>query len=281
MKLQTMQRHAERIDRAVQLLAERLRHDAAPSLDELAEAAALSSFHFHRVFRLMTGETVNEAVRRIRLARGTAALGEASVTVAAGEAAYATSQAFARSMRAFAGMSAREVARHPDAAALFAAPTRSPLSIELVSLDPLQVIAIRNIGDHAQLDALFGRLFEIAGGPEAVEGIYGLYLGDPRFDPPESCAFEGALRLAATPAVLGEARAATIGGGRYLRLRHQGDYDAIPLALDELTLAALADHGIELRDAPPLVHYLDDPEETPVEALRSDVHLPVAPRTGA
>ena len=39
------------------------------SLDALADVAAFSRFHWHRVFHGMTGETLADAVRRIRLHR--------------------------------------------------------------------------------------------------------------------------------------------------------------------------------------------------------------------
>ncbi|MEM9127216.1 MAG: AraC family transcriptional regulator, partial [Pseudomonadota bacterium] len=39
------------------------------SLDALADVAAMSRFHWHRVFRALTGETCAQAVRRIRLHR--------------------------------------------------------------------------------------------------------------------------------------------------------------------------------------------------------------------
>src|SRR5690554_1615145 len=48
------QRNAERIARACRLIEAA---DDLPSLDELAQAAGLSRFHFHRVFKSVTGLT--------------------------------------------------------------------------------------------------------------------------------------------------------------------------------------------------------------------------------
>jgi AraC family transcriptional regulator len=58
----------QRIGRAVDLLERQVRNGEPPSAAELAEAAAMSLYHFHRIFRLMTGETANEASTRVRLA---------------------------------------------------------------------------------------------------------------------------------------------------------------------------------------------------------------------
>ena len=44
----------------------------APSLEELAEAAAFSPFHFHRIYRELTGETPAETLARERLSRAAA-----------------------------------------------------------------------------------------------------------------------------------------------------------------------------------------------------------------
>ena len=277
MKTPILIEHARRIDRALALLAERLEEGEAPSLEALAEAAAMSKYHFHRVFRLMTGETVNEATRRLRLARGVATARSATVTDGAGEAAYATSQAFARAMRACTGLSVTEAVQRADLDRLLAPPRGgAPLAVELVSLAPIRVAAIRNRGDYSDLDQAFGRLFELVRGPEFVTGIYGLYHSDSASVAPEDCLFDAAVSLADGAAVPAEAEDKVLGGGHFLKLRHLGNYDAIAEALDALTLHALVDERLRLKDSPPLAHYLDDPEEVAEAELRADLFLAVA-----
>lgn len=41
--------------------------DEELSLQTLASLATFSPFHFHRIFKALTGETVNDFVRRVRL----------------------------------------------------------------------------------------------------------------------------------------------------------------------------------------------------------------------
>jgi len=52
---------------AARLLERRL--DSPPAVDELARAAGLSVFHFHRAFRSVVGETVSQHSLRVRLER--------------------------------------------------------------------------------------------------------------------------------------------------------------------------------------------------------------------
>jgi AraC family transcriptional regulator len=82
------------------------------NLDRLAEVACFSKFHFHRIFKAILGETVNEYVQRIRLER---ALGQLilnkykSITEIALDCGFSSSQNFARSFKALYGVTPSRV----------------------------------------------------------------------------------------------------------------------------------------------------------------------------
>lgn len=282
----TFDSHVSRISRAVALMAQRLREDKTPTLDELADAAAMSKFHFHRVFRLLTGETCAEAVQRLRLAAGTRALAEPGtrITQAAMLAGYSSSQAFAKALKDAVAVPASELRADPErlaaAIATLSAPNRQGpepvIRLEIASLDPLDVFAVTTHGRYPELNDTYTSLFIAAGGPENVRAILGWPMNDFTSDADGAHVFVCGLVLAgpaADPAP--EMHAAHTSGGLHLLCRHSGSFDGLLDTVDALYAAALGVPGLEFEDAPPVFHYLDDPEETPEADLRTDIYVPV------
>ncbi|MCK4751207.1 MAG: helix-turn-helix transcriptional regulator, partial [Bacteroidales bacterium] len=62
---QSRNEYIHRINRVVDYIEAHL--DDEHSLVTLAQVAHFSPFHFHRIFRALTGETINNYVKRIRL----------------------------------------------------------------------------------------------------------------------------------------------------------------------------------------------------------------------
>jgi len=285
MRPSTIDDYAARIDRAVALLEEAGPGGEPPTLAQLAEAAALSPCHFHRVFRLMTGETVGAACQRLRLARSLPGLADpaCSVTDASADTGYASTQAFARALRRATQASASDaradeaIARRMEQALRRGAQASAPLAIEVIELEPFRVIALRRKGPYETLDegyeALFGAVF--AELPEsALAGIWGVPLDDPLTVAPDSLACECALDVGST--MPGDPALTPIEfAGTFARVRHVGSYDAIHAAIDHLYGALLKTEGLTLGLVPPLIHYLDQPEDAPPEQLRSDIHLAI------
>jgi AraC family transcriptional regulator len=281
--------YAERIERVLHHIEDRISRDEVPDLAELAGVAAMSAYHFHRVFRLLTGETVGEAIRRIRLACTLPELASGStVTQAAGASGYATPQGFARALKAQAGISATEARSSATVldtlVGLLRTPSRDPggqapaISIEVVSIEPLRLLAARNVGDYAELNHGFERVFNLVltqVAPDALLGIYGVPHDDPRFTKAEECSFDCALAVGAEAKPQGGLVELIVGGGPCVRLRHLGDYDRLHDTIDLAYAAAISMFEREVRNAPLFIHYLDDPEEVAEDDLRSDIFLPV------
>ena len=94
--------------------------DEPMPLDQLAEVASFSPWHFHRIFRGMVGESVKEHVRRLRLERAAQQLRDTNRAVVdiALEAGYETHESFTRAFAAMFGPRRRSSAtgrRHKEA----------------------------------------------------------------------------------------------------------------------------------------------------------------------
>ena len=284
--------YAERIERAVKHIENSVSRGDAPTLEELADVAAMSPYHFHRIYRIMTGEAPGETVRRIRLARSVSALAERRpIGDAAENSGYATSQAFARAFKAAFGSCASEVRDRPALLDAILSDLRKPrcgtdgassaLDIQVISLEPFRVLTIRNVGDYAELNAGYERLFGLVLQQVeecALQGIYGIPLDDPRFTPASKCRFDCALATEAGQSA-GELDNRQIAGGDYVRLGRVGNYDDLHEAIDLAYAYAVDVLDRAVANQPLVLHYLDDPEEVEDEQrLRADILLPLAMR---
>lgn len=100
LRISTRSAYEARINRAVEHVR---RHLAEPLLlADVARAAALSPFHFHRVFQALVGETLADHVKRLRLERALARMagpGRPTLAQIALECGFATASDFSRSFK--------------------------------------------------------------------------------------------------------------------------------------------------------------------------------------
>ena len=82
-------------------------YDEDLNLTKLAEVACFSKFHFHRIFRAMVGETLNDFVQRIRLEKSVQKLTtdfNKSITEIALDGGFSSLQNFAKIFKSHYGM---------------------------------------------------------------------------------------------------------------------------------------------------------------------------------
>jgi AraC family transcriptional regulator len=95
-KTQANSEYAQRIDRVIDYLRGNL--DRPVKLAELANVACFSEFHFHRIFRAVSGETLNNFTNRLRLEKDARLLrySAASLTDIALDCGFSSSATFSR-----------------------------------------------------------------------------------------------------------------------------------------------------------------------------------------
>ena len=286
MKPTTKNSYIQSIDRVVGHLNQQA--EGIPTLQELADIAGISPFHFHRVYRAITGETPSGTVRRLRLARAASMLEQTQkpITEIAFDVGYDSSQAFSKAFRDVTGFSPTGLRQEPqqletvikELSSPPEQPTMKTLEVRLVSLDPFKVIASRHLGPHKGLFKAYGNLMKWAtetGRGSAFQGIYGVPIDDPRGVPEEECRFDCCFDFGpdvepdeAHPEVF-------LGGGLYAVTRHVGPYEGLEEKYDFLYGPWLSSSEYFLREGAPYNHYQADPDTLPPEEWETDVYLPI------
>ena len=290
----TRQSYQERLNRVLEHLERTLDEDV--SLAELADVACFSAHHFHRIFTGMVGESVKAHVRRLRLERAAHRLSFTgqSVTDLALGAGYDSPEAFARAFKAQFGLTPSDYRQAARAGTLPAPSGRTPSSSETLkrlrqgsltmqasikTITPLRVAFVRHVGPYDQCDAAWNKLCAWAG-PKGLLGPQTAFIGlchdDPEVTRPENIRYDACATVPAGFAPEGEVGVKEIGGGDYATALHVGPFDGLHAAYAWLCGVWAAEQGLELAGEPSLEFYLDDPDTTPPEKMRTEICVKLA-----
>ena len=282
----TEQTYRQRILQVQLFIQEHL--DEELPLDRLARVAHFSSYHFHRIFRGLVGEGVNEYVRRLRLEAAAVSLKTTdwSVLDIALRAGYNAHEAFTRAFRQMFGVSPSQfrAGQHP----LYVQKETATMTIETTSREvrienvpACRVAFLRHIGPYGEACGVFDRLLAWAGqrgllGRDSV--VLGICHDDPEVTAPEKIRFDCCVTVGEDVRGEGELGVQSLDGGECAVLTHYGPYTQLGEAYRWLFGVWLPTSGREPRNAPPFEVYYGDPRETPPEKLRTDIHIPLEPR---
>jgi AraC family transcriptional regulator len=281
--------YGRRIARAMARIAE----DPARTLtlEELAEAAAFSPFHFHRIYRELTGETPAETQARERLSRAAALLVRDRLPVAAvaRRCGYGSAAAFTRAFRAAHGVPPAAYREAGGLGAVLNPPTipsqeTTMFDVTLREEPALRLACLPHRGAYAGIGPCFDRLMAWA----AARGLIrpetrciGLY-----HDDPQSVA-EAELRsdagLTVGPEVEGGdgVRIVELPATRVAVVVFKGPYAELEGAYTWLYRDWLPASGEEPADQPAREDYLNDCRTLPPAEWLTAVMLPLRARVTA
>jgi len=259
--------------------------DAELDLSTLADVAALSPWHWHRIWQAVYGETVAATVKRLRLQRAAADLVQSARPLDEiwPRAGYGSLAAFSRSFKEAYGLPPAEY-RKAGSHIRFTMPF-SPKGVSIMrdvairTLAPATLAVIPHQGSYMQI----GRAFEMLFGTLAARNLLqpglcmkGLFYSDPTSVPEEELRSAAGIIVpdAAFP-IEAPLERASLRGGDYAVLRHQGPYSDMKAAYDWLYGEWLVRSGREAADAPVFEDYLNNPREVPPTELLTDICLPL------
>ena len=260
--------------------------DGDLQLKTLAEIAGFSPYHFHRIFKAFTGEPVRQYVKRLRLRHAAKQLlcDDKPITELALEAGYETASAFNKAFKQMFGVS-------PTA---FDGPVFVPEKIdkkrvsvdaEIRFLSARKVIYVRRHGlvggtfTKASQDA-YKVMWEYLAKYDLcchIVSCLGITPDDFEVVPDADCRFDACFELSkdAQYQLEGEIQEQTIEAGRFAVFVHVGPYDTLWKSWQIIYRDWLPDSGETLRDVAPYEVYIDNPNRTPHDRLRTEIHVPI------
>lgn len=274
--------YEERLGRVIAYIHDHL--DDELCLNQLADVACLSPYHWHRIYYAILGETIVATVKRLRLHRAAGYLAHSSMPIeeVAKKSGYKNLQSFTRIFKAEYGLPPAQYRNH-GSHTRFRVNNKEEegamYDVTIKTIPTLQAATIAHVGSYMQISQAFETLYgwlaarNLIGPATRSVGIY--------YDDPDSVS-EKQLKSRAGIIVDKEfafeapLEPVEIAAGPYAVLRYQGPYADMKAAYQWLYGVWLVQSGKEPANAPAFEEYINNPRDTAPTGLLTDIYLPLS-----
>ena len=262
------QEYVGRVNRVIDYVRENLTGDL--SLERLAHVAGFSPYHFHRVFKSIVGETLNDFIRRVRAQSAASQLihnPTSTITEIAVACGYSSPSAFAREFRQRFDMSASQFraggqdslarfrAKLEERGAEFANPanlssirTDMVFRVDVRELPELYVAYARHVGRYSDIGTTFGRLMRWAGPRRLLTRetkVLAIYYDNPDITPVDRLRADACITVPEGTRVKRDIGTMTIPGGTFAVAYAEIDVSQYGEAWDRLMTDWLPESGFQ------------------------------------
>ena len=282
MKKITYNDYVQRINKVVAYINNHL--ESSLNLKTLAEIATLSEFHFHRIFKVLKGESPIAFIARLRIETAAQLLRYSNLPIEqiAFNIGYETPASLSKAFKNQYGFSPTEYRTNKDTYIMKKEIINPDLALKapkIVTLEPKNLIYVALTGAYGSLD--YGKAYEqlwavIKAQKLFTKGIESICIS---YDDPKIT--EGSLQRSdiclaihkpANPQE--EVSCKTLAGGKYAVFFYQGSYENLSQVYDT-AVRWVIDHQYTLREEPFFEKYLNDARRTPIEKLKTEIYIPI------
>ena len=272
----------------IQIIRQELesRLDEDVPLEDLARMADASMFHFHRVFRGMTGETVRSYTRRLRLERAAKWLryrmADDLLEIAL-KSGYGSHEAFSRAFKSEFDCSPSEyrdrAASSPPPQPI--GPPPGELAVEVRETPAQHVAYVRHTGPYTDVAAAWEELMRWGWTRMLFRqpAAFGLCYDDPDITEGHKLRYDACLEVGRRTKDTERMHVRRLERGRYAVTVHEGGFSSIGATYARLCCAILErPTRWTLAESPSREVYLSDPRSTPEEEMRTEIWMPISAR---
>jgi AraC family transcriptional regulator len=291
--------YRERILRVLVHVHEHL--DEPLDLEALAQVACFSSFHFHRIFAAMTGETIADLVRRLRLERAAIELrsGAKQVIQVALDAGYEAHEAFTRAFKAAYNVSPTGFRRTTKPIAIRPAPsgvhfrpgvplttfntnhlTTKAMKVITKKIKPMRVAYLRHVGPYENTHQTWMNLIASLSADKQIRRhsrFIGIGLDNPAATPAAELRYDACITVNEAYAPKKPVAIQTIDGGDHAVIKNC-PVGKIKDAFGFLYGKWLARSSRELRPLPGFLVFVGARGKVVPAKQRVDIYMPLQPK---
>lgn len=282
-RISTIEEYQKQINIIVEYINNHL--DQAVVLTKLAEISHFSPYHFHRITRAFMGEPIGTYIVRVRLETAARLIRYTDMSVAeiAYRVGYDVPASLSKAFKQQYGISPSEYRTNKDFTIMKAEKKDMQLKIKapkIVEIEAKQAIYIKLTGKYGSLDfsGSWQRLWQFVkehklftAGMEHIA----IYHDDPKVTESDKLRTDICLVVKKDVKPQGDIGVKEIKAGKFAMFHYQGAYSNLDAVYDMIYGKLLPENGLRLRDYPCFEKYLNHPDRTEPEKLKTEIYIPV------
>jgi AraC family transcriptional regulator len=283
-KEDTVKDYQEKINRVLTYINNHLFEEM--NVESIASVSHFSMFHFHRIMRAYLNEPLWSYIIRLRM-EGAARLLELTdeaINEIGFKTGYENPPAFSKAFKNHFGITPLEY-RNNKANAKINLIINPQIFItmkapKIKEIKAMKVIYIQSVGEYGgeKMDETWKKLFDFVKKNKLFSfgmDCIGVGHDDPNITEPSKCRYDACLTIKKEVKPEGEVGVKTIEGGKFAIFRHAGSYDELGNVYNEIYHNWIPENKIELRDVPNFEIYVNNPNRTKPENLKTDIYVPI------